>query len=100
MKDYDNFFLPVTDLNKAKKFYHHVLGLPIKFDFAEKGMIAFQVGNQEPALIVKDVDKFSTAAHSIWFVVDDVKKVYGELRKEGVEFLSEPFLIQTGWPLS
>jgi len=96
MKDYDNFFLPVTDLNKAKKFYHHVLGLPIKFDFAEKGMIAFQVGNQEPALIVKDVDKFSTAAHSIWFVVDDVKKVYGELGKEGVEFLSEPFLIQTG----
>ena len=96
MKDYDNFFLPATDLNKAKKFYHHVLGLPIKFDFAEKGMIAFQVGNQEPALIVKDIDKFSAATHSIWFVVDDVKKVYRELKEGGVEFLSEPFPIQTG----
>lgn len=57
-----------------------MLGLPIKFDFAEKGMIAFQVGDQEPALIVKDTGKFSTATHSIWFVVDDVEKVYRELR--------------------
>jgi len=96
MKNYDNFFIPATDLETAKKFYHDVLELPVKFDFPEKGMMAFQVGDQEPALIVKDTDKFPTATHAIWFVVDNVERVYQELRRKGVAFLSEPFQIQTG----
>jgi len=65
MKDYDNFFVPATDLKKAKKFYHDVLELPVKFDFSEKGMMAFQVGNQEPAIIVTDTSKFPAATHAI-----------------------------------
>ena len=96
MKDYDNFFVPATDLKKAKKFYHDVLELPVKFDFSEKGMMAFQVGNQEPAIIVTDTSKFPAATHAIQFVVNDVERVYQELRGKGVVFLSEPFQIQTG----
>lgn len=34
MKDYDNFFLGVTDLKQAKKYYEDVLGLQVKFDFS------------------------------------------------------------------
>jgi predicted enzyme related to lactoylglutathione lyase len=96
MNDYDNFFLPVTDLNKAKQFYGTVLGLPIKFDFSERGMAAFTVGNQEPALIVKDVHRFPDAIQTIWFVVDDVNSDYQRLKGCGVRFLSEPFPIPTG----
>jgi predicted enzyme related to lactoylglutathione lyase len=96
MNDYDNFFLPVTDLNKAKEFYGTVLGLPIKFDFSERGMAAFTVGNQEPALIVKDVHTFPDAIQTIWFVVDDLNSDYRRLKESGVRFLSEPFPIPTG----
>ncbi len=59
MKDYDNFFLPSGDLKKGKEFYHDVLGLPVKFDFSDMGMVAFKVGDNEPAIILKDIHKFS-----------------------------------------
>lgn len=41
MKTYDNYFIPVNDLSQAKDYYQNTLGLSIKFDFSDKGMIAF-----------------------------------------------------------
>ena len=35
-------------------------------------MIAFKVGDQELAIILKDTKKFPDAKPTIWFVVDDV----------------------------
>jgi predicted enzyme related to lactoylglutathione lyase len=96
MKDYDNFFLGVTDLKEAKKYYADVLGLQIKFDFSDRGMAAFNVGDQEPAIILKDLNTFPDFKPTIWFVVDDVKKEYENLKEKGVKFLSEPFEIMTG----
>ena len=96
MKDYDNFFLPSDNLNEAKNFYTKTLSLKIKFDFSEKGMVAFKVGEQEPAIILKDINKFQQMKPTIWFTVDDVKEKYGELKGKGIKFLSEPFQIQTG----
>jgi len=96
MKDYDNFFLPANNLDKAKQFYNEVLGLPVKFDFPDAGMTAYKVGEQEPAIIVKDTHKFPDIKPTIWFVVDDVKVEYLKLKEKGVVFLSEPFDIYTG----
>jgi predicted enzyme related to lactoylglutathione lyase len=96
MRDYDNFFLPATDLKAAKEFYNHVLSLHVKFDLSNEGMIAFAVGSQEPALILKDVHQFPDARPTIWFVVDDVEEEYERLKQRGLKFFSEPFLIATG----
>lgn len=49
MKNYDNFFLPSGDLKKGKAFYQDLLGLQVKFDFSHMGMVAFKVGDNEPA---------------------------------------------------
>ena len=76
MKDYDNFFLPSGDLKKGKEFYQDLLGLQVKFDFANMGMIAFKVGDKEPAIILKDITKFPDAKPTIWFVVDSVEEEY------------------------
>lgn len=95
MKDYDNFFLPVANLEKAKEYYQK-LGLSIKFDFSDNGMVAFKVGNQEPAIILKDIKKFPNTKPTIWFVVDDVKAEYKKLKDSGIIFLAEPFEIYTG----
>ncbi|SEO16890.1 hypothetical protein SAMN05216436_1417 [bacterium A37T11] len=92
-QDYDNFFLPAEDLDEAKAFYRDKLGLSIKFDFADKGMTAFKVGENEPAIILSTQ---KTAKPAIWFKVDDVKQTYEELKARGIEFLSEPFEIMTG----
>ena len=96
MKDYDNFFLPSSDLKKGKAFYQDLLGLPIKFDFSAMGMVAFKVGDNDPAIILKDIAKFPEAKPTIWFKVDSVLKEYGRLKAKGLKFLSEPFEIHTG----
>lgn len=96
MKDYDNFFLPVDDLESAKEFYGQTLGLGLKFDFPNAGMLAFNVGAEEPAIILKDKSKFPDAKPTIWFVVDDVQQAYHSLADKGIRFLSEPFRIRTG----
>ncbi len=97
MKNYDNLFLPAENIEESKKFYSDVLGLSVKFEFASQGMIAFKVGEEEPAIILKDKTKFPTAKPTIWIEVDNVKELHKELIAKGVEFLSEPFKIRTGW---
>ena len=96
MKNYDNFFLPSGNLNKGKEFYQDLLGLPVKFDFSNMGMIAFKVGDNEPAIILKDIAKFPETKPTIWFVVDNVQQEYERLKSKGLSFLSEPFPIHTG----
>jgi predicted enzyme related to lactoylglutathione lyase len=95
MENYDNYFLPVNDLNKAKEFYGK-LDLKIKFDFSDRGMVAYNVGAEEPAIILKDINKFPDAKPTIWFTVKDVKEESERLKKNGVHFISEPFQIRTG----
>ncbi len=93
IKQFDNFFLPANDLEKGKEFYENKLGLRIKFDFSDRGLIAFQVGEGEPAIILKKGQEVKPA---ILFAVEDVNLVYEELQSKGVEFISKPFEIMTG----
>lgn len=97
MNNYDNFFFPSDNFEASKKFYSEILGLSTKFDFSQLGMIAFKVGEEEPAIIIKDKNKFPNAQPSVWIEVGNVKQLYDDLLKKGVKFLSEPFKIKTGW---
>ncbi|OZI07125.1 lactoylglutathione lyase [Siphonobacter sp. BAB-5385] len=94
MHDFDNFFLPADNLEEAKDFYKNKLGLEMKFDFSDKGMTAFKVGDNEPAIIL---NRMPNASPAIWFTVDDAQKAYEVLQQKGVHFLSEPFEIATGF---
>ncbi len=94
--DYDNFFLPSGNIEKGKAFYRDLLGLQVKFDLSEMGMVAFKIGEGEPAIILKDTSKFDNAKPTIWFVVENVEEEYKRLSVKGLKFLSEPFLIHTG----
>lgn len=95
MENYDNYFLPTDDLEKSAVFYKK-LGLKEKFNFSEKGMIAFSVGDEEPAIILKDIKKFPNQKPTVWFIVADTKKEYERLQEVGIHFLSAPFSIGTG----
>lgn len=95
--DYDNFFLGVDNMSESVDFYKNVLGLPVKFDFRGKGMIGFRVGENEPAIILKDKNMFPDTKPTIWFVVNNVKDTYSYLKGIGlVNFISEPYEIHTG----
>jgi predicted enzyme related to lactoylglutathione lyase len=93
LKNYDNFFLPANDLARGREFYEKALGLKVKFDFSAQGFLAFQVGDEEPAIVLRNLPD---AKPAIWLEVDDVKLAYPELKQRGVVFLSEPFEIRTG----
>lgn len=96
MRSYDNYFFGAKDLKESRKFYLEKLGLALKFDFTDKGMVAFNVQDEEPAIILKDLKAFPEVKPTIWFVVDDVQLEYQKLKEKGVKFLSEPFEILTG----
>ena len=53
MNKIDNFFLGVDDLNACKAFYHDILGLGVKFDFSDHGMLAFQTQFEEKHLLME-----------------------------------------------
>ena len=93
LKNYDNFFLPATDLTGARAFYADTLGLSVKFDFSARGLLAFRVGDEEAAIILRSHED---AKPAILFEVDDVRAAYFELKEKGVKFLSEPYEINTG----
>ncbi len=93
LKNYDNFILPAHDLAQGREFYQNTLGLPVKFDFSARGLLAFNVGDEEPALILRNQP---AAKPAIMFEVDDVRASYEELKAKGVRFLSEPYEINTG----
>lgn len=97
IKNYDNLFLPSVDYQESVRFYSEILGLEKKFEFAEQGMIAFKVGNEEPTIILKDKTKMPDTLPTIWMEVEDAKAIYEKLKAKGVTFLSEPFRIRTGW---
>jgi predicted enzyme related to lactoylglutathione lyase len=80
IKNYDNFFFPAEDYEQSKRFYRDVLGLKIKFEFAEQGMVAFAVGDEEPAIILKDTKKFPDAKPCVWIEVADVRALYEETK--------------------
>ena len=94
--NYDNFFLPAENFEESKQFFAEVLKLKIKFDFSEIGMIAFSVGDEEPAIILKDKKKFPNTKPTIWIEVDDVKQIYDELQGKGVSFFNSAVSYQNG----
>lgn len=95
--NYDNFFLPIEDSEESKLFYTETLSLQKKFEFEAEGMIAFSVGNEEPAIILKDKKKFPNAKPTIWIEARNVNSLYRKMTDKGMKFLMKPFRICTGW---
>jgi catechol 2,3-dioxygenase-like lactoylglutathione lyase family enzyme len=79
----------VSDLKKAKKFYEENLGLEKKYDYSS--YVGFECGGVEIGLALKPEEKQkpSQTSPSVEFLVDNVDKVYEELKKKGVKFIKE-----------
>jgi catechol 2,3-dioxygenase-like lactoylglutathione lyase family enzyme len=79
----------VSDLKKAAKFYEETLGLEKKYEYAS--YVGFECGGVEIGLIPKltEEQKVSPLSPSVEFLVDDVEKVYNELKNKEVRFIKE-----------
>jgi catechol 2,3-dioxygenase-like lactoylglutathione lyase family enzyme len=79
----------VSNLEKAAKFYEETLGLEKKYEYSS--YVGFECGGVEIGLIpkLKEGQKVSPLSASVEFLVDDVEKVYKELKNKGVKFIKE-----------
>ena len=96
MDGFDSFWFKTKNLEESKEFYEKTLGLSLKPNFDEKGIIAFNVGNEETLLMLADLKAFPKAKTAMWFIVDDVEGEYKRLKEKGVNFLYEPFEVDNG----
>ncbi len=79
----------VSNLEKAAEFYEETLGLEKKYEYSS--YVGFECGGVEIGLILKVTEgqKVSPASPSVEFLVDDVEKVYKELKNKGVKLFKE-----------
>jgi predicted enzyme related to lactoylglutathione lyase len=86
--------VPVTDMERAKRFYGETLGLP-EIEHPEQGFPEYQLGDNV-SLYLLEMEKVGssfTGPHtaSIALRVPDVAAAQKELEAKGVEFGGEPF---------
>jgi len=81
--------LYVTDLKRATQFYEETLSLEKKYAFSS--YVGFECGGVEIGLIPKTQEAKTTTAtsSSVEFLVDNVDKVYSNLKRKGVRFVKE-----------
>ncbi len=79
----------VSDLKRAAKLYEETLGLEKKYEYSS--YVGFECGGVEIGLIPKLTagQKVSPLSPSVELLVDDVEKVYNELKNKGVKFIKE-----------
>ncbi|HEX6488948.1 MAG TPA: VOC family protein [Candidatus Dormibacteraeota bacterium] len=97
----DNVLLAVGDYHLARDFYGGKLGLPVKFEFEQVGLIGFRLGGEEPGLLVRvqEIEERAAdpAAPRFWLEVPDARTAAAQLIEAGLEPLGEEREINTGW---
>jgi predicted enzyme related to lactoylglutathione lyase len=90
----DNVLLGVPDLAHARRFYTDLLGLKVRFEVAEAGIILFAIGDEEPGLLVRAGD---SRPPRLWLEVPDARAAAEELQSVGLTPLAPAFEVFTGW---
>ena len=85
----DNVLLDVGDLEVAKGFAGR-LGLGVKFDFPDAGVVGFRLGDEEAGLVVRagDVPRAAPSSPRLWLEVPDARAA-GKAAGRG-DLLGEP----------
>ena len=96
----DNVLLDVGNLEVAWGFSGGRLGLGVKFDFPEAGVVGFRLGDEEPGLLVRAGDVPlgpPRPSPRLWLEVPDARAAGAALAAAGVTLLGEPRELRTGW---
>jgi predicted enzyme related to lactoylglutathione lyase len=98
----DNVLFAVGDFARARDFYANRVGLEVKFEFAEIGIVGFRLGPEEPGLVVRVqpdlADKAADPASArLWLEVADARAAGAQLIEAGLEPVGEAREINTGW---
>ena len=97
----DNVMLAVGSLEEARRFYGERLGLPVKFEFPQAGILAFRLGPEEPALILRETAGIAPAppraTPRVWLEVADARAAAASLAEAGIEPIGPAKEMRTGY---
>ena len=99
----DNVLLDVGDLEVAKGFYAGRLGLGVKFDFPDAGVVGFRLGlRRRPAWSCGPATwpRPPRPSPRLWLEVPDARAAGKALAASGVALLGEPEGAPAGWSRS
>lgn len=84
--------IPVTEMERARKFYESVLGLKKSRDFMDCKWIEYDIASGTLALVPSDEDwKPSEFGIGVALEMENFDEAISELRAAGVKFFAEPF---------
>ena len=84
--------IPVTDVQRARKFYENVLGLTPSGEFMEGQWVEYAIGDDTLAIAnVGDHWKPSDQGTGAALEMEDFESAIAELKKANVRFAAEPF---------
>lgn len=109
----DHVAIAVNDLEKSIDFYTEKLGFsisqrsdkPVKIAFAESGQVKLELISRmkgkaaSKSITSEELNSFNTTdvgLKHIAFIVQDLDKVYRDLKMKGVNFITEPEAISGG----
>jgi predicted enzyme related to lactoylglutathione lyase len=95
--------LYVKDMGSAVRFYHEILGLPIRYpaglaDYANEMWVEFETGDCTLALHGGDHEK-PEGKHEIVFEVEDVEAARGAIIAGGIE-MKPTRILEDGAPIA
>lgn len=96
----DNVLVPVGDLAVAVDFYANRLGLSVRFTVPERGIALFGVAAETPGIMAMfdpAAGQGGPPAMRVWLEVPDARAAAAEIEERGVEMLTAPFEVATGW---
>ncbi len=83
--------MPVKEIEGAVAFYRDTLGL--SFLFQAGNLAFFDCGGVRLLVDVAESDEFNHPGSILYFNVEDIHTAYEDLRARGVQFASEPHVV-------
>jgi catechol 2,3-dioxygenase-like lactoylglutathione lyase family enzyme len=89
MMKFDHLSLPVSDLERSRKWYVGTLGLRVEFEVPERRTVALQDG-EGFAIFLQETSGPRPGGCALWFQVDDVDAVSAAWQARGIVFSHGP----------
>ena len=86
LKDHaSSAIIAVSDIDRARDFYHDTLGLELESEFMGQ-VLSFRTGSTKLVVYRSDMAGTNKANAVVWGVGDDLEAIVGDLASKGVSF--------------
>ena len=90
----DSAVFYTNDLDRIIEFYRDIL--KFKVDYIQEGRFAsFDLGNAKLGIKQTKEERETPGHQTVFIAVDDIQKVYDEIKSKGLEILKE--LVEENW---